>query len=187
MPAGSRRWICDLCTDAGSVVSRHLKSGSRRGQLLGEMRRKLEELIMGGRWRRDEHAWRVWQGLAPMLPGELPYPWEIKLMTGRVVRNYQPARRGTKAVMDFGAAVGMQDTWWPRMRPPVGTWVVIRARLWEPPGTHSEQNVLWVESWESWAPGDVWTRASRHEKRLEYERRRREALERHQLEPPAAA
>jgi hypothetical protein len=129
------------------------------------MRRAIEEFLFEGRWRRDEYAWRVWQGLEPLLPTAYPPAWQSVSMAGRVVRIYQRAHRGSKAVVDFGP-LGSQDTWWPSMRPPVGKWVVVSVRLWLPPGTHSGRHVLWVDHWESWAPGDVHRRAMRHERRV---------------------
>lgn len=96
-------------------------------------------------------------------------------MAGRVVRIYQHARRGSKALVDFGPVVGTQDTWWEFMRPPVGSWVIAHAHLWLPPGTHSEQQVLWVDHWESWASGDTPMRARRHRRRMEKEAARRGA------------
>ena len=131
------------------------------------MRQKLEALLFGRRWRRDEHAWRVWLGIEPLIPVSFPELGEDKLMAGRITRVYQRARRGTKAVVDFGPVVGTQDTWWPLMRPPVGRWVVVRAHLWLPPGTHSERHVIWIEHWASWAEGDVRLRALRHQRRME--------------------
>jgi hypothetical protein len=137
--------------------------------------RKIEALFLGRRWRRDEYAWRVWQEIEPAIPTRLPEPWsetdppEVMRMAGRVVRIYQHARRGSKALVDFGPAVGTQDTWWEDARPPVGHWVIVHAHLWLPPGTHSEGQVLWVDRWESWASGDVHLRAGRHQRRLEKE------------------
>jgi hypothetical protein len=137
------------------------------------MLKKIEALFLGGRWRRDEYAWRVWQAIEPAIPTRLPEPWgrihgpEVMRMAGRVVRIYQRARRGSKAVVDFGPVVGMQDTWWEAARPPVGHWVIVHAHLWLPPGTHSEEQVLWVDHWESWASGDVPMRARRHQRRCE--------------------
>lgn len=131
------------------------------------MRRRIEALLYGRRWREDEHAWRVWQGLAPLVPASADALDSGRPLAGRVERVYQQARRGTKALVHFGAAVGLQDTWWEGTRPPVGRWVVVRTRLWLPPGTHSEEQVVWIEGWDSWAPGDVYSRALRHERRLE--------------------
>ena len=88
-------------------------------------------------------------------------------MAGRVMRIYQHARRGSKALVYFCSVLGRQDTWWPYMRPPVNNWVVVQTHLWLPPGTHSEQQVFWVDKWESWAPGDIQMRASRHRRRME--------------------
>jgi hypothetical protein len=131
------------------------------------MREQLESVIFGRRWKRDEHAWRVWRELAPLVPSFFPTVGEHKRMAGRVTKVYQRARRGTKAVVDFGPVLGLQDTWWPQMSPPVGQWVVVRARVWLPPGTHSERPVIWIEHWESRAEGDVKLRASRHQRRTE--------------------
>ncbi|HWB68867.1 MAG TPA: hypothetical protein VG518_02720 [Solirubrobacterales bacterium] len=133
------------------------------------MLKKLESLLFGRRWSRDEHAWGVWLGIEPLVPTSFPEAGEHKLMAGRVMRVYQRARRGTKATVHFGPVVGVQDTWWPLMTPPVGRWVVVRAHLWLPPGTHSEQHVIWIEHWESWADGDVNLRALRHQRRMEKE------------------
>ena len=133
------------------------------------MRRRIEALLYGRRWREDEHAWRVWQGLAPLVPANVLALDSGRPLVGRVERVYQQARRGTKALVHFGAEVGLQDTWWEGTRPPVGRWVVVRTRLWLPPGTHSEEKVVWIEGWDSWAPGDVYSRALRHERRLERE------------------
>lgn len=88
-------------------------------------------------------------------------------MAGRVVRVYQRARRGSKVIVDFGPALGHQDTWWEFKQPPVGVWVVVHAHYWDSPETHSGEYVLWIDHWESWAPGDVQMRALRHQQRLE--------------------
>lgn len=142
------------------------------------MLRKIEALFLGGRWRRDEHAWRVWQEVEPLIPARFPEPGElgrypeVLRMAGRVVRIYQHARRGSKAVVDFGSVVGIQDTWWEHKRPPVGNWVIVHTHLWLPPGTHSEQQVFWIDQWESWAAGDTPMRARRHQRRMEKEARR---------------
>jgi hypothetical protein len=133
------------------------------------MLKRIEALFLGGRWRRDEHAWGVWQGIEPLIPGRFPGEWEVMRMAGRVVRIYQHARRGSKALVDFGSALGTQDTWWEHARPPVGNWIVIHAHLWLPPGTHSDEHVLWVDHWESWAPGDTQMRALRHQRKMEKE------------------
>jgi hypothetical protein len=133
------------------------------------MWKRVETLLFGRRWRRDEHAWRVWLGIEPLVPDSFPGIGEHKLMAGRVMRIYQRAHRGTKAVVHFGPVVGVQDTWWPLTTPPVGRWVVVRTHLWLPPGTHSEHHVIWIEHWESWAEGDVNLRAMRHRRRIEKE------------------
>jgi hypothetical protein len=133
------------------------------------MRRKIEAFFHGCRWRADEYAWRVWQNLAPLVPASFADLGSGQPVAGRVYRVYQQAQRGTKAVVHFGDAVGLQDTWWEKMRPPTNQWVVVRTHLWFPPGTHSEQHVVWVDGWESRAAGDVYVRALRHERRLEKE------------------
>jgi hypothetical protein len=131
------------------------------------MREAIERFFFESRWRRDEYAWRVWQEVEPLIPRHAPSPGGPTLMAGRVVRIYQRARRGSKAVVNFGPAVGALDTWWEHARPPVGKWVIVHAHPWFPPGTHSGQMVLWVDHWQSWAPGDTETRARRHQRRQE--------------------
>lgn len=133
------------------------------------MRRRIEALLYGRRWRADEHAWGVWQNLAPLVPSSFFALDSGRPIAGRVYRVYQQARRGTKAVVHFGDAVGPQDTWWEHMRPAANQWVVVRTHLWLPPGTHSGQQVVWIDAWESWAAGDVSWRAQRHERRQEKE------------------
>jgi|GEM_PF-3264513 len=133
------------------------------------MRKKIEALLYGSRWRADERAWRVWQRLAPLVPANFADLDSGQLLVGRVQQIYQKAHRGTKAMVHFGSVVGFQDTWWEGMRPPVNQWVVVRTHLWFPPGTHSEQHVVWIDEWESRAPGDTYIRAVRHERRLEKE------------------
>jgi hypothetical protein len=131
------------------------------------MLQKIKAFLYGSRWRADEHAWRVWQGLASLVPANFVDLDSRQPLVGRVQRIYQQAHRGTKAVVHFGSVVGLQDTWWEGMRPPVNQWVVVRTHLWFPPGTHSEQHVVWIDAWESRAPGDTYVRALRHERRLE--------------------
>jgi hypothetical protein len=63
------------------------------------MLKKIEALLLGGRWRRDQHAWGVWQGVEPLIPARFPGEWERMSMAGRVVRVYQRAHRGTKALV----------------------------------------------------------------------------------------
>lgn len=133
------------------------------------MRRKIEALLYGRRWRADEHAWTVWQNLAPLVPTSFSALDSRRPIAGRVYRVYQRAHRGTKAVVHFGDGVGLQDTWWERMRPAANQWVVVRTHLWYPPGTHSGQHVVWIDGWESSAAGDVYIRALRHERRLKKE------------------
>ena len=135
----------------------------------------IEKLFFRSRWRRNEHAWGVWQGLGPLIPARLPHNGETMVMAGRVVRIYQRARRGSKATVWFGSSVGTQDTWWEHMQPPVDQWVVVHVHPWFPPGTHSGRMVLWVDHWEWWAPGDVQWRAQRHQRRLERENRTQES------------
>lgn len=131
------------------------------------MRGAIERFFFGGRWRRDEYAWRVWQEIEPLVPTHPLFTNQTTPIAGRVVRIYQRARRGSKATVNFGPAVGIMDTWWEHMRPPVGKWVVVHVHPWYPPGTHSGGMVLWVDHWESWAAGDTQTRALRHQRRLE--------------------
>jgi hypothetical protein len=131
------------------------------------MREAIERLFFGGRWRRDEYAWRVWQNIEPLIPVTPFFSEESTRMAGRLVRIYQRARRGSKATVDFGAAAGIHDTWWEFTRPPEGSWVVVHAHPWYPPGTHSGGMVLWIDHWESWARGDTNRRALRHQLRLE--------------------
>jgi hypothetical protein len=133
------------------------------------MRKRIEAFFYGRRWRADEHAWRVWQNLAPRVPGSLSDLEWGKPVAGRVFRVYQRAQRGTKAVVHFGDSVGLQDTWWEAMRPAPNQWVVVRTHLWFPPGTHSGSHVVWIDGWESWAAGDVYLRAMRHQRRVEKE------------------
>jgi len=141
------------------------------------MRRKIEALLYGRRWRADERAWGVWQSVAPLVPASFSMLDSGHPIAGRVYRVYQRAHRGTKAVVHFGDGVGLQDTWWEHMRPSADQWVVVRTHLWYPPGTHSGQHVVWIDAWESSAAGDVYTRALRHERRL-----RKEGL----IPPPAS-
>jgi hypothetical protein len=151
------------------------------------MLRRIEALFLSGRWRRDEHAWSVWQGIEPLIPTSFPGEWEKMSMAGRVVRVYQHAHRGTKALVYFGSVLGTQDTWWPYMRPRVEQWVIVQAHLWLPPGTHSEQQVLWVDKWESWATGDTQIRALRHRRRMEKEAARREGEQGDVVLPPTSS
>lgn len=133
---------------------------------------KVEALLLGRRWRRDEHAWGVWQNIEPLVDASLPGEWERKWLAGRVVRVHQRARRGTKALVYFGSTLGTQDTGWPFMRPPKKKWVVVEAHLWLPPGTHSGRQVLWIDRWESWAPADTQIRALRHQRKMEKDQNR---------------
>lgn len=137
---------------------------------------KATEAIFGQRWRRDEEAWEAWHALAALQPSRIPQGGEHITMAGRVIRIYQRARRGTKAVVDFGPALGMQDTWWEGMTPPTGRWVVVTTHLWLPPGTHSHQPVFWIDRWGSSGPQNMEKRAYRHVQRLHREQR---------LSPPA--
>jgi hypothetical protein len=36
------------------------------------MWKKLKALLFGRRWKRDEHAWRVWLGIEPLIPSSFP-------------------------------------------------------------------------------------------------------------------
>ncbi|HEU5105979.1 MAG TPA: hypothetical protein VFU11_09070 [Solirubrobacterales bacterium] len=156
------------------------------------MLKKIQALFLRGRWRRDEHAWRAWQEVESAIPTRIPESWsetdppEVMRMAGRVIRIYQHARRGSKALVDFGPAVGIQDTWWEDARPPVGHWVIVHAHLWLPPGTHSEGQVLWVDHWESWASGEVLVQARRHERRMEKEAARQGAAGVRGASPPGS-
>jgi hypothetical protein len=128
--------------------------------------RKLEGFFFEGRWRRDEYAWTIWRSVLEYRPQVTPDHWHRGLISGRVVRTYQRARRGSKVVVDFGPPVGVQDTWWPRMAPPRGRFVFVEAHFWPGGGTHSGGPVIWIDRWDSTAPGDVLKRARRHERRL---------------------
>lgn len=148
-------------------------------QAVREMLRKIESLLFGSRWRADERGWRIWQEVEPLIPTRFPetgppgtFSEEVR-MAGRVIRIYQRARRGSKALVHFGPVLGLQDTWWEHKRPPVDSWVIVRAHLWLPPGTHSEQQVFWIDEWESWAEGDIRMQALRHQRRIEKEAARR--------------
>lgn len=119
-----------------------------------------------------------------MLGGK-PGDWEELRMAGRVLRIHQRARRGNKALVDFGSVIGTQDTWWEHLRPPVGNWVIVHAHLWLPPGTHSGNQVLWIDRWESWAAGDTPKRARRHQRRMEKEAARQSAEQIEIGQPPS--
>ena len=126
---------------------------------------KVERFFFEYRWRQDEHAWRVWQSVLGYRPAVAPTAWHRGLISGQVVRTYQRARRGAKALVDFGPAVGVQDTWWPNTTPPQGRFVFVEAHYWHG-DTHSGGPVIWIDRWDSTAPGDVLKRANRHERRL---------------------
>lgn len=131
------------------------------------MWRKLQELLFGDRWKGDEYAWRVWQSVGEYQARVGPSHWHPPgLVSGRVLRTYQRARAGTKALVDFGPVVGIQDTWWPARVPPRGCFVFVEAHLWPGPDTHSGGPVIWIDRWDSTAPKDVQKRALRHERRM---------------------
>jgi hypothetical protein len=131
------------------------------------MWRKVEEFFFGDRWKGDEYAWRVWQSVVRYQPAVGPSLWRRPgLVCGQVTRVYQRARHGTKALVDFGPVVGVQDTWWPGRTPPRGRFVFVEAHLWPGPDTHSGGPVIWIDRWDSTASGDVLRRARRHERRM---------------------
>jgi hypothetical protein len=132
----------------------------------------LDRFFFEGRRRADEAAWRAWVEITALRPVAMPGMWGQELAAGYVVRVYQRARRGTKALVDFGEVIGVQDTWWPESCPEVGSWISAYVHLWLPPGTHSDEPVLWVDSWESRLPARTLKRALRHQARLDRERRR---------------
>lgn len=112
-----------------------------------------------GRW---QHA-LIWQD-----PPHLPNPWPPNQpMLGVVGRSYQRARRGTKVWVHFGSYHGQRDTWWEGRRPPArGTYVVVVAHVWNPPGTHSGREVIWIDQViDVLSPWLVW-RGRRHARRL---------------------
>jgi hypothetical protein len=84
---------------------------------------------------RQGAAWREVEAFRLDLDG-----W----MAGQVVKVYQRARTGMKAVVDF-RGYGQLDTWWPARWYPPGTLVRVQAHKWMPPGTHSGQPVWWVD------------------------------------------
>jgi hypothetical protein len=129
------------------------------------MREWIERFFFEDRWRRDEQAWSVWQSVLSYRPQVEPDLWHRGLVSGQVIRTYQHARRGTKALVNFGPRVGIRDTWWERMSPPRGRFVFVEAHWWPGPGTHSEEPVIWIDRWHSTAPADVMMRAKRHERR----------------------
>ncbi|HSS03755.1 MAG TPA: hypothetical protein VLK89_01030 [Solirubrobacterales bacterium] len=133
---------------------------------------ELDKFFFGRRRRLDEEAWNTWHALVAMRPATMPPEWGRTLVAGYVVRVYQRAHRGTKALVSFGDFVGVQDTWWPGTCPQVGSWITAYVHLWRPPGTHSDEPVLWVDSWESQWPASAQRRALRHQARMEKASRR---------------
>jgi len=125
-----------------------------------------ERFFFEDRWRRDELAWRFWQSVVAYRAQVPPSHWHRGLISGQVVRTYQRARRGTKALVDFGPPVGIQNTWWPQAVPPRGRFVFVEAHFWPGGGTHSGGPVIWIDRWDSTAPSDVLKRARRHERRM---------------------
>lgn len=138
------------------------------------MLKALDRFLFEGRRRTDEAAWRAWIEIVSMRPTSMPGEWDQALVAGYVVRVYQRARRGTKALVNFGEIVGIQDTWWPDCCPEVGSWISAYMHLWLPPGTHSDEPVLWVDSWEARLPASSLKRGLRHQARLEKAQRRSE-------------
>jgi hypothetical protein len=130
------------------------------------VREWLEQFFFQHRWQRDEHAWGVWQNVLAHRAEVPPNHWHQRLVSGRVVRTYQRARRGSKALVDFGPPVGVQDTWWPARTPPRGRYVFVEAHFWGGGGTHSGGPVIWIDRWVWIAPADVLKRGRRHERRL---------------------
>ncbi|MHB1773384.1 MAG: hypothetical protein ACYCST_16920 [Acidimicrobiales bacterium] len=120
--------------------------------------------------RRDEGSWRTWRSMSALPPPPLR-PWSNSLVFGQVVWVTQRARRGTKVNVHF-VQIGMQDTWWPWQCPRKGTWVLVRAHLWVPPGTHSGRDVWWIDSTEGAWPRSLARQARRHERRITRENTR---------------
>lgn len=119
------------------------------------------------RKRRDHEAWQeVEQHLRPYLNRPAPrVDWQEQTMAGLVERIYQRARSGTKVIVDFGDQAGSWDTWWPNRVPLLNRWVLVKGRLWTPPGTHSGEPVIYIVAWLNEWPGDIVRRAQRHERR----------------------
>lgn len=130
------------------------------------MRERIERFFFQYRWQRDEYAWAVWQNVLAHRARIAPNYWQRRLVSGQVIRVYQRARKGSKALVDFGPPVGVQDTWWPARTPPRGRFVLVEAHLWPGGGTHSGGPVVWIDRWDSIAPADVLKRARRHERRM---------------------
>lgn len=130
------------------------------------MLERLGQILFGGRRRRDEAAWRTWLQLGSYRLATLPPQLGSVRAVGRVTRIYQAARRGSKALVDFGDPIGLQDTWWEHTRPPVGAWVVVDVHLWLPPGTHSDEQVIWVDAWAATFTPAMHRQAMRHQRRM---------------------
>jgi hypothetical protein len=127
----------------------------------------IERFFFEGRWRRDERAAGIWESVVAYRPQVPARQWRRPgLVSGRVVRVYQRARHGTKALVDFGPTVGIQDTWWQGRVPPRGRYVFVEAHWWPGPGTHSGGPVIWIDRWDSTAPRDTAKRAGRHHRRM---------------------
>jgi hypothetical protein len=126
------------------------------------------------RRRRDAEAYQIWRQVSawtdpPTLPPTGRRDWRAtstQPMVGWVTHSRVFAR-GTKAFVDFGRHLGTQDTWWPRDVgiPAPRTYVVVCAHLWRPPGTHSGDNVLWIDECRSTIPARIVKRANRHVRR----------------------
>lgn len=115
----------------------------------------------------DARAWEAWQQVAQFANAAVPRGnWDRATMLGRIHHVYQPSRRGTKVIVDFGQSAGRRDTWWPNSRPQAGSWVLVECHLWLPPGTHSGAPVLYIDKWFQSLPEKTIKRARRHESRL---------------------
>ena len=110
-------------------------------------------------YRSDEQARDTWCWLTspsgPRASGK---------MLGRVLRVYQRAQTGSKVIVAFEPPVNPQDTWWPGQCPKKGTWVLVAAHLWQPPGTHSGHPVWWIDQVAGVWPGNLERRAARFER-----------------------
>ena len=122
--------------------------------------------------RRDAEAYEVWQRVVawtdpPALPAGWPHATTTGPMAGRVTQ-CQTYARGSKAFVHFGRHLDTQDTWWPRTVgvPAPGSYVVVSAHLWAPPGTHSGRDVLWIDEWHWAVPARTVRRADRYARRL---------------------
>ncbi len=118
-------------------------------------------------WRsRNARAWEIWREVGRYADLPLTHPLARADDAGCVDRVHQPARRGTKALVHFGAVAEIRDTWWPGRRPSPGRWVLVDVRAWRPPGTHSGNLVLVIDRWHGEWPERLARRAYRYERRL---------------------